>query len=216
MSIKPILFNGQMVKAIIEGQKTVTRRVIDRDISNRFDAEGDGTVIAYIDQETGDSYEPTAICKYKPGDILWVRETWQFIPCIDCQQEPCHCKPVVYENADSVSEGCFVYRADYPEPERICWHPSIHMPKDAARIFLRVIAVRVEQLQKITAQGIRDEGLTSLAVHAGDMEIASAEFELLWDSTIKKSERNRYAWEANPWVSVNGFERCEKPEGWPL
>ena len=87
------------------------------------------------------------------------------------------------------------------------------MPKEAARIWLKVTNVRVERLQDITADSIRNEGLSSLAVQCGDMEIALKEWENLWNSTIKKSDLDRYGWDANPWVWVIEFERCEKPKG---
>lgn len=112
----------------------------------------------------------------------------------------------------------FVYKASSPNyPVDIGvgangWRPSIHMPKEAARIFLRVTDVRVERLQDINTGGIRNEGLTSMAVHAGDMEIAQAEFALLWDTTVKESELEDYGWAANPWVWVIEFERLEVSE----
>ena len=93
------------------------------------------------------------------------------------------------------------------------WKPSLFMPKEAARIWLKVTDVRVERLQEITIDGIRNEGLSSMAVHAGDMEIAMEEWKNLWNSTIKKPDINHYGWDANPWVWVIEFERCEKPEG---
>ena len=85
------------------------------------------------------------------------------------------------------------------------------MPKEAARIFLKVTDVHVERLHEIDIEGIRNEGLSSAAVHCGDMEIALKEWEILWNSTIKKSDLDRYGWDANPWVLVIKFERCEKP-----
>ena len=93
------------------------------------------------------------------------------------------------------------------------WKPSIHMPKEAARIWLKVTDVRVERSQEITIDGIRNEGISSMAVHAGDMEIALKEWKNLWNSTIKKTDLDSYGWDANPWVWVIEFERCEKPEG---
>ena len=90
-----------------------------------------------------------------------------------------------YEDKDSVSEGCFVYRADYPEPDRLYWHPSIHMPRQAARIFLRVTGVRVERLQDIDDDGVLSEGL----------EIG-APFDELWNRTVKPKDRPTYGWEA--------------------
>lgn len=79
------------------------------------------------------------------------------------------------------------------------WHPSIHMPREAARIFLRVTDVRVERLQEIDDNGIASEGLA-----IGDP------FDELWDRTIKKADRALYGWEADPWVWVIKFERCER------
>ena len=69
------------------------------------------------------------------------------------------------------------------------------MPKEAARIWLKVTDVRVERLQEIAIDGIRNEGLSSMAVHAGDMEIALKEWENLWNSTIKKSDLDSYGWD---------------------
>lgn len=113
---------------------------------------------------------------------------------------------VEYDDGDSISDGCFIYRADCQNPERIVWRPSIHMPKQAARIWLKVMDVKVEQLQEITIDGCEEEGCWS--GHNGDIFV----FMALWDSTIKKADRNRYGWNANPWVWVIEFERCEKPE----
>ena len=92
------------------------------------------------------------------------------------------------------------------------WHPSIDMTKEAARIWLKVTDVRVKRLQDITADGIRNEGLSSMAVHVGDMDVALKEWETLWNSTIKKSDIDRYGWDTNPYVWVIEFERCEKQE----
>ena len=76
MAEKPILFNTPMVQAILDLRKRMTRRPIDRDISNCFDIDTDGSVYAYINPATGDSYKPEDVCRYKVGDILYVRETW--------------------------------------------------------------------------------------------------------------------------------------------
>lgn len=85
------------------------------------------------------------------------------------------------------------------------------MPKEAARIWLKVTDVRVERLQDIDIDGIRNEGLPSMAVHAGDMEIALKEWEILWDNAIKKFDLDRYGWDGNPYVWVVEFERWKKP-----
>ena len=119
---KPILFNTEMVRVILDGGKTQTRRPIDVDISNNFDCDPDGTVVAYMNPETGDMYDPLEIAPYKQGDILYVRETFS----ID-------------------KEGDYVYRTNYGTteddsfpPTMFKWKPSIHMPKEAARIERRV------------------------------------------------------------------------------
>lgn len=241
-----ILFNTEMVQAILDRRKTATRRKIDIDIANQFEVECDGkTVTAYINQETGDCYSPTKICKYQPGDILYVRETWQ--------------KAYIVDGNDQIIEGTekYYYAAGPEVPcydlwvaphtgehkEKMPWRPSIHMPKEAARIFLKVTDVKVEQLQDITeeqarAEGIqeftKDENLYKYAVNidwwekyhkkhvkdfAGnywqDMPHTAREaYSYLWNSTIKESCLAHYGWNANPWVWVIAFERCEKPEGW--
>ena len=134
-------------------------------------------------------------------DILYVRETWCGLPVNEAGHFRGH--PIYYYRADGDLR---------PEGWRGAWHPSIHMPKEAARIWLKVTDVRVERLQDITADDIRSEGLSSIAVHVGDMEIALKEWKKLWNSTIKKSDLDRYGCDANPWVWVIEFERCEKPQ----
>ena len=141
----------------------------------------------------------------KPGDILYVREAWGDYR--ECQEGGC---------------GYYMYRADYPDgattylydEETVCdlprWHPSINMPKDAARIWLKVTDVRVERLQEITEEQAQAEGCNS-GMLTGPCT-ARGQFENLWDCVIKKSDFDRYGWDANPWVWVIEFERCEKPE----
>ena len=139
---------------------------------------------------------------YQPGDIIYVRETWhKYIKRVG-EGQNCHLAEF-YGYKASVANS-----EDAGEP----WKPSIHMPKEAARIWLKVTDVRVERLQEITADGIRNEGLSSAAVHCGDMEIALKEWENLWNSTIKKSDLGRYGWNASPWGWVIEFERCEKTQ----
>ena len=135
---------------------------------------------------------------YQRGDILYVRETW--------------CKGLER----------YIYRADYSDTEKFYrdgkeiemkWHPSLHMPKDAARIFLRVTNVRVERLQDITVEDALAEGMDKYIRLNGELDENSiiTSFIGIWNSTIKKSDLDRYGWNANPWVWVIEFERCEKP-----
>lgn len=199
MNIKPILFNTDMVRAILEGQKTQTRRVIKpQPTSPRWNN------IGWLGWNDGHGYRMKPPCE--DGDVLWVRETW--------------CKDV----------SRYLYRANYGENEHFYqngneiamhWHPSIHMPKEAARIFLRVKEVRVEYLQEITVDGCAAEGIWddyktySEKYHENLKKAAYPKaFSELWNSTIKKADLPKYGWDANPWVWVIEFERCEKPEGW--
>ena len=115
------------------------------------------------------------------------------------------------------------YKADYhretigdvvPEPK---WRPSIHMPKEAARIWLKVTDVRVERLQEINDKEAKKEGgpLEKEITYIGE-GFQTNDFAELWDYTIKKSDFDRYGWDANPWVWVIDFERCEKPNNYYL
>lgn len=90
------------------------------------------------------------------------------------------------------------------------WKPSIHMPKKAARIWLKVTDVRLERLQDITEKGATEEGcICDIEYALGDS--AKGHFSDLWNSTVKKSDLKTYGWDANPYVWVIEFERCEKP-----
>ncbi len=198
-SVKPILFNTQMVKAILEGRKTVTRRVMKPQPDGPMYRKSPFDLPGFFVTQGGSVY----IAPYQPGDILYVRESWQFFPCFDCVKSMCDTTPLTYEDSDSVTEGCWIYKADYIESDqkRVCWHPSIHMPKQAARIFLRVTDVRVERLKDITATQAMNEGFTDWN-----------DFVKLWNSTIKQADLPTYGWEANPWVWVVQFERISRKE----
>lgn len=218
---KPILFNTEMVKAILDGRKTVTRRLVKPTqlIGLGCDKCPDNLPREYIKQKKmlfkpwcdmadneliGAIYKPT----FELGDILYVRETvWQKIG---------H-----YLDVDGETKGSyynkFLYVATDEEPEtgwNYSWvkRPSIHMPKEAARIFLKVADVRAERLQEIDAVGCLQEGIESEYPHVLNGEEKRYAFSQLWNSTIKKSDIDTYGWNANPWVWVIEFERCEKPD----
>lgn len=213
--VLPILFNTEMTRAILDGRKTVTRRAL----KNPFEVHPNG----FITKPRGNERLCPYTTPYQPEDILYARETWAFIPCIGCNGEyargaqPCYdFQAVEYDDGDSVSDGCFVYRADCKTPERIVWRPSIHMPKQAARIWLKVKDVRVERLQDIDDEGAKAEGANwKNGKHVGFEEklqcSAIERFAEIWDSTIKKDDLESYGWDANPWVWVIEFERCAKP-----
>ncbi len=231
--VLPILFNTDMVQAILDGRKTVTRRLVRYKYSNtelkmrtdkygtrlieiQKDIEGEthgrnpdgGTwhkLLPYIDKKP----------PYKKGNILYVRETWAFSICIICMNEgACNINPVEYDDGDSISEGCFLYRAECAPATHI-WKPSIHMPKQAARIWLKVTDVRVERLQDMNTGDFLAEGVVIRPEAFNDPENAywqaRRKFVHIWDATVKKAEKDRYGWDANPWVWVIEFERCKKP-----
>lgn len=199
-----------MVRAILDGRKTCTRRVLKQP----FEVHPNG----YITKPRGNERLCPYIPPYQPGDRLYVRETFAWCPCWYCGLDaiPDACKNQVIYDSKKKEHGCYMYRAsceDNEYPSDDTWHPSIHMPKEAARIWLKVTNVRVEQLQDITGQGVLKEGLNShVHPNASYFDMNQLEmFENLWNSTIKKSDLDRYGWDANPWVWVIEFERCEKP-----
>ena len=192
--VLPILFNTDMVRAILAGRKTITRRIVKHNVDAILNSP-----YHKEHSEVPDKALIEKLCRppYQTGDILYVRETWGYG----------YDKEYIYKADDKL--------ADLPlfkNSTKMIYRPSIHMPKEAARIFLRVTDVRVERLKEITAGGIRNEGLSSMSVHAGDMGIAQAEFKIIWNSTIKKTDLDKYGWDANPWVWVIEFEQCGKPE----
>ena len=202
MAIKPILFNKQisteMVRAILDGRKSCTRRICkDANEYTVPDMEfynADRRTYAVHNFADKEHTEQLSIaertCPICPGDILYVRETWKKAP-----------------------NGYYYYedwqRNDIADITK--WKPSIHMPKEAARIWLKVTDVRVERLQEITEVQAQAEGCNSGLLTGACT--ARGQFEDLWNSTVKKSDIDRYGWDANPYVWVISFERCEKPEG---
>lgn len=211
--MKPILFNTEMVKAILDDRKTVTRRKIDVDITNNCDVDSDGTLLDY-QNIAGDFINPIKLCRYKVGDILYVRETWSHYNPNGCNCDDCRGQCGYPE---------YLYRADGIGVD-IKWRPSIHMPKEAARIFLKVTDVRVERLQDITEEQATAEGaeteeywdymsfLDGVAYPEGISTTADTVIDFfadIWNGTLKKKDLNHYGWEANPWVFVIKFKRLE-------
>ena len=201
MAIKPILFNGEMVRAILDGRKICTRRLVKHNVDAVLNSP-----YHMEHPETEDVWLIKRLCRapYDPGDILYVRETWDWDP-------------------DNEVAKTYYYKADgdlRPEGYKgMGWLPSIHMPKEAARIWLRVVDVQLERLQDITENGAKAEGAIDNRgfIHSPENEYnrihtAREHFAEIWNSTIKKSDIDRYGWKANPWVWVIKFERCGKPE----
>lgn len=211
MSMKQILFNTEMVRAILDGRKSCTRRIVKpqqlvgllpdkckNGVPEEFLKEKKLMFKPYCNMTDIELINTAYKAPYQRGDILYVRETW--------------CKGLER----------YIYRADYSDTEKFYrdgkeiemkWHPSLHMPKDAARIFLRVTNVRVERLQDITVEDALAEGMDKYIRLNGELDENSiiTSFIGIWNSTIKKSDLDRYGWDANPYVWVIEFERCEKP-----
>ena len=239
--VLPILFNTDMVRAILRevSPKTVTRRIAKEVVP--YSEHGDFTTM--INGEwTGPISMENLIklkSKYQPGDILYVRETWCWEPCWDCgmdtEEHNC-CDEHAHKiyRCDNREYGCYGYKASFDDnvyPSVDVWHPSIHMPKAIARIWLKVTDVRVERLQDITEEEANREGIMKghddysgrdYWYYKEGQDYLTGEVWTdgarqcflwgLWDSTIKKLDLAIYGWDANPYVFVTEFERCEKPE----
>ena len=195
--MKPILFNTEMVRAILEGRKTVTRRVVMPQPEGRPIRMTENSCYpgCYAIEGTPRVIRPP----YQPVDILYVRETWNGD----------WCDHYIYK-ADGGSAKAAGYTA---EPK---WRPSIHMPREAARLFLRVTGVRVERLKDIDGHGILKEGIdngkSNPAMGTRWENMQSMAFAELWNSTLKSADLPLYGWAANPWVWVIEFERISKDE----
>ena len=191
--MKPILFNTEMVRAILDGRKTVTRRVVkfrDGKHPNWTGYVKDGLTLYNGRNEPCNTPAP-----FKVNDILYVRETW-------CSA---YDGAKYFYLADKVTVREKYWLLDY---NNVKWRPSIHMPKKAARIFLKVTSVRVERLQDITEEQAAAEGCNS-GLLTGPCT-ARGQFENLWNSTIKKDQLQYYGWNANPYVWVIEFEVIDK------
>lgn len=215
--MKSIIMSIEDVYGILDGRKTQTRRVVKEDRRGewaavngvRNNSEYGASVPCYLHRETAvdDISRNIMYPKYDVGDILWVRETWFREDCTpDCagREDENECP------FNRVGNACYGYKAQYlTGGDDIKWRPSIFMPKEAARIFLRVTDVRVERVQDISAEDCEAEGY---------FETAPVEprprswFSAVWDACNAK---RGYGWDSNPWVWVYTFERVDKPAGWP-
>ncbi len=210
--MKPILFNTEMVKAILDGRKTVTRRVIKPQPTysprDGFTWNGYAYGTDFPPTLRGAGYNLSCAAPFKVNDILYVRETW-------CSA---YDGGEYFYLADKVTAREKYWLLDY---DNVKWRPSIHMPKKVARIFLRVTGVHVERLQDITEEQAKAEGVNGPYSYAenddywettGRNELSAdvAAFSALWDSTVHKSNIDRYGWDANPYVWVIEFEVIDK------
>ncbi|HBZ3666701.1 TPA: morphogenetic protein [Klebsiella pneumoniae] len=216
MKERGMIFNGEMVRALLSGRKTQTRRPVKFPVHDKnLGCELAGNELA--GELSAGNYLNSAFGK--PGDRIWVRETFQG-PLFDYDLMDSYCKdPTPFEKP----EFC-VYKADgVPAPEfydaddelHCCWRPSIHMPRWACRILLEITNVRVERLNAIseedaTAEGVPPAGSLlpdypgTFLTPKGDFATAKVAFQRLWESIYGEE-----SWKANGWVWVISFKRVE-------
>lgn len=208
MKERPIIFNSEMVRAILQGRKTQTRRVIKQTIrreeiaGNVFRARKSGWIawfpgtMANLEDLTKQWYEFGFECPYgKLGDRLWARETWAVHPTLN-RFSPRNLdsdNPVYFRTDSGVNESHFV------------WRPSIFMPRWASRITLEITNVRVERVKDISRSDCVKEGLYPTMSNDSEQNIR-VRYRELWDSLNKK---RGYSWESNPWVWVIEFKRVQ-------
>ena len=231
---KPIIFCTDMVRAILDGRKTQTRRVIKpRCCNSVFELLG-GVLCEAIPLRPPERLEngmtrhkgrqfPKCKPPHQPGDILWVREMWaereidgihRYFYKADLSSCDGHRPPPFYDcprDERKSAEPCELCEF---EDGYIRWRPSIHMPREAARLLLLVTDVRAERLQDITPADCLKEGIAAKYTAPGGLSasVKLVDFRNLWNSLNAKRDGGAYAWERNPWVWVYEFERCEKPE----
>ena len=224
--MKPILFNTEMVRAILSGRKTVTRRVMKPQplfkTHRKFVFADD-----VCPKKWEDCSDIVATYTYQPGDILYVRETWKVQSALRFDANARimfkaggNMTTIQFENGCSQSSDRLEYDAFIDKwMQSDGWHPSIHMPKEAARLFLRVTNVRVERLQDITEDQTKAEGANwtegrNVGFEEKLRRSSIERFTEIWNNTIKKPDRDKYGWDANPWVWVIEFERISKEEAY--
>lgn len=235
--MKPILFNTAMVRAILDGEKTCTRRIIKKEIPGGYKPLG-FVLYPTDDKELGNlvfggkgANVYYAKPPYKVGDVLYVRETFAKM------------NSYIDENGKEVEGETVFYRAnkldeqtlmtfDYVDGDGFSlgrpypWTPSIHMPKRLARLFLKVTSVRAERLKDIDEEQAKKEGARKQSwyqpfgtkiedeqKYVGSLVNHKINYKTgfadIWDSTVKE---DKYSWEGNPWVWVIEFERVEECE----
>jgi len=223
MTERPILFSAPMVRALLDGSKTQTRRIIKPQPERRV-IDGVGPMLTFSKPRGTDRWlwpnakdAVLASCRYgQPGDRLWVRETFCLesnfnVDCVEAYPPP-HDDGRPIQWHEDVDYGRWWHQPHYaatdPEPELeyedregpgVRWKPSIHMPRWVSRTLLEVTAVRAERAQSISEADALAEGVGNLYDH---LPTARERFEWLWRS-INGDE----SWTANPWVWVIEFKR---------
>lgn len=226
--MKPILFNAEMVRAVIDGSKTATRRLIKFPLNEYTEEIPKADKVRISGNYRGERIifsEAPHFCfsvnkPIRRGDILYVREAWRLSNPRGDYQHGTRQADLEYK-ADGDVRVVTIPR-EWEKYLGNKWHPSIHMPKEMARVWINVTEVNVERIQDISPEQLRKEGIRIFitpkecesqfdkfgAIH--DFEGKKKEFEQLWNSTIKGKEQESSKWEANPWVWAIEFVRCDK------
>lgn len=201
---RPILFSAPMVRAILEGRKTVTRRAVKVQPRSPADIGSYGKGQPFIRNPDVTKLNPE--CPFgKPGERLWVRETW-YCDHSEVMSGP-YLKPNDLDISEARDDGTLVYAADGLAPyeaDQPVWKPSIHMPRWACRILLEITGVRVERLKDISADQCIAEGIERhpAGFFGNGCTTAASAFKELWNSTGGD-------WDANPWVWVVELKRIQ-------
>lgn len=216
IKITPMICATPVVQSLLEKKKNQTRRrnglekidpkAMEVVRSDQFLIRGDW-VARYRLETVEERYEVTNIikCPYGDvGDVLWVRETFQKIEFVK----------------SGSSEYLYKSDIDLFNPDIVCWSPSIHMPKEAARLFYRITSIHVERLQSITEDDAIGEGVgrhsdfgSTGYINYLSPEEAVTDIDAIWSfETLWESIYGRGSWLKNPWVWVIKFEKIEQPE----
>lgn len=224
--MKPILFNTEMVKSVLDGRKTATRRLVK--FLNGRNPKWTGYIRDKLMLYNGNNEPCCKKAPYQPGEVLYVRETWR---CWRAHRYEATADIMFMAGGDGVQLAFAngntdsVDRYDYDMfvnkwfSHSGEWKPSIHMPKEVARIFLKVTDVRLERLNDMSVNDAISEGINmdGLVTNQGIIEYRVwNRWNELWDSTIPKKDLDKYGSEANPWVWVIEFERITKEQAYEL
>ena len=237
---RPILFNTEMVRAILEGRKTKTRRLpkfqpeYGEEIRMRKNKEGKLAAWFYCEKPMLNAIIPSPWCgpeqepPCQPGDVLWVRETWNVNNLRE--KEPGEFEVgFIYAASEAPPNGFRWVKTSEENYQKYedgmswnfsGWRPSIHMPKEAARIFLLVKSVTCERLKNIDGAEAEAEGALVINNPLIRKDKATYDaagrtcFARVWNDTLSRDQAVRVGWERNPWVFVIEFERVDKPAEW--
>ncbi len=223
--MKPMMFNADMVRAIWEGQKTVTRRLVKGYALKHLEVDVDGSVIGIYQQDEGTVFPASSFAPYQPGEIVYVPEAWRLLDMWETLVRRRDCAKLEFQDGEVVRfhfydrERAEKWRKYLDKPKEH-WQSPYFMPREAARLFLRIKDVRAARLQDIDEEQAKAEGARSTFGFVTDPEneyappphTAREDFQRVWDSTVKPKDRDRFGWSANPWVWVIEFERISKRE----